>query len=97
MVIEMIRSSVQEMDARRVKAGRQPTPGDKAAAGMFTIHPANHWLHIEKQKPNPKMLFGGFWHQGELCIMFADTNMGKSVLAVQLGNSISRQDPGRPL
>jgi hypothetical protein len=39
------------------------------------------------------MLFGNFWLQGELCILFADTNMGKSILAVQLGNSISKHQP----
>jgi hypothetical protein len=36
------------------------------------------------------MLFGEFWFEGELCILFADTNLGKSILAVQIGNSISK-------
>ena len=43
------------------------------------------------------MLFGEFWHQGELCILFADTNAGKSVLAVQIGESIARATKHRPL
>ena len=36
------------------------------------------------------MLFSEFWHEGEICILFADTNVGKSILAVQIGNAISR-------
>ena len=36
------------------------------------------------------MLFSEFWLEGELCMLFADTNLGKSMLAVQLGDSISR-------
>ncbi|MFD2146594.1 AAA family ATPase [Mucilaginibacter antarcticus] len=40
------------------------------------------------------MLFGDFWYEGELCILFADTNVGKSILAVQIGDALSR---GRPL
>ncbi|MGZ3874773.1 MAG: AAA family ATPase [Mucilaginibacter sp.] len=40
------------------------------------------------------MLFGSFWFQDELCILFADTNVGKSILAVQIGDSISS---GRPI
>jgi RecA-family ATPase len=36
------------------------------------------------------MLFSEFWFEGELCILFADTNLGKSILAVQIGNSISK-------
>jgi len=39
------------------------------------------------------MLFGEFWFEHELCILFADTNQGKSILAVQIGNSISRGEP----
>jgi len=39
------------------------------------------------------MLFGEFWHEGELCILFADTNVGKSILAVQIGDAISRGEP----
>jgi RecA-family ATPase len=36
------------------------------------------------------MLCGEFWHEGELCILFADTNLGKSILAVQIANLISK-------
>ena len=36
------------------------------------------------------MLFSELWFEGELCILFSDTNLGKSILAVQIGNSISR-------
>lgn len=35
------------------------------------------------------MLFGKFWFEGELCILFADSNVGKSILAVQIGNCIN--------
>ena len=36
------------------------------------------------------MLFDKLWYEGEICILFADTNVGKSILAVQIGDSISR-------
>ncbi len=41
----------------------------------------------------PDMLFGELWYEGELCIMFADTNLGKSILAVQIADSISNGKP----
>ena len=56
---------------------------------IFTIKPANIWIDEAKLRPIPKMLFGEFWFEGELCILFADTNLGKSILAVQIANSIS--------
>jgi RecA-family ATPase len=39
------------------------------------------------------MLFGKFWYEGELCILFADSNLGKSILAVQIANSINTGIP----
>lgn len=57
--------------------------------GLFTIKSANQWIKESKLNPIPRMLFGEFWFENELCIMFADTNQGKSILAVQIANSIS--------
>ncbi|NDP22202.1 MAG: AAA family ATPase [Paludibacter sp.] len=56
---------------------------------IFEIKSANQWIEQAKNRPIPKMLFGEFWFEGEICILFADTNLGKSILAVQIGNSIS--------
>jgi len=61
--------------------------------GLFTVRTATRWIEQAKNRPIPKMLFGEFWFESELCIMFADTNLGKSILAVQIGNSISRGEP----
>jgi RecA-family ATPase len=58
--------------------------------GLFTVMPANKWIEQAKSRPIPQMLFGELWFQNELCILFADTNLGKSILAVQIGNSISK-------
>lgn len=62
----------------------------KESKGLFIVKTANRWIEHAKTRPIPKMLFGEFWFEGELCILFADTNLGKSILAVQIGNSISR-------
>ena len=69
------------------------TPFSKDTIGIFIIKTANEWLEQAKLKPIPNMLFGEFWYENELCILFADTNLGKSILAVQIGNSISRGIP----
>jgi hypothetical protein len=56
----------------------------------FIVRPATQWMELAKQEPVQKPLFGPFWTEGELSILFADTNMGKSVLAVQIANSLTR-------
>ncbi len=75
----------------------QPPPGSLAGGDkMIDIKTANQWLDEQRLKPAPKKLFGAFWLEGELCILFADTNMGKSILAVQIGDSISRREATFP-
>lgn len=51
---------------------------------------ANEWIQIAKTQPNPRPLFGNFWHQGEVAILFSNTGKGKSILAVQLADGISK-------
>jgi hypothetical protein len=52
--------------------------------------PANQWIEEAKQRPIPKQLYKELWHEGEICIMFASSGLGKSVKAVQIGNEISK-------
>lgn len=61
--------------------------------GLFIVKEASVWIEEAKIRPIPKMLFSEFWHEGELCILFADTNTGKSILAVQIGDSIATGQP----
>jgi len=51
---------------------------------------ANKWIEQASRRPIPRMLFSEFWFEQELCILFADTNVGKTILAVQIADSISR-------
>lgn len=57
---------------------------------MFRATSANQWIKEVKDLPTPKMLFSEFWVENELAILFADTNVGKTILAVQIADSISR-------
>ena len=56
----------------------------------FTLKPMNEWIEEAKNRPIPNMLFSELWYENETCILFADTNLGKSILALQISNSISK-------
>ena len=56
-------------------------------------HLANEWIELAKKLPNPKPLFGNIWHQGEVAILFSNTGKGKSILAVQLADGITKGYP----
>ncbi len=67
------------------------SPADSKDA--FIIKPAGEFLDMADSPAESDMLFGDFWYEGELCILFADTNVGKSILAVQIGDALSRGTP----
>lgn len=62
-------------------------------AALLEVKTANNWIKQASKRPIPKMLFSEFWYEQELCILFADTNVGKTILAVQIADSISRGHP----
>jgi archaellum biogenesis ATPase FlaH len=64
--------------------------------GMFIVKPANQWTEEAISKPVPQMILGELWFEGEICILFADTNVGKSILGVQIANSITRDQKIEP-
>jgi DNA-binding NarL/FixJ family response regulator len=61
--------------------------------GCLIIKEANTWVEEAKNRPIPNMLFSELWYENEVCILFADTNLGKSILAVQIADSISKGKP----
>ncbi|WP_157691892.1 AAA family ATPase [Polaribacter sp. KT25b] len=60
---------------------------------ILTDKTANEWLEIGSRIIDPKPLFGNIWHQGEVGILFSNTGKGKSILAVQLADAISKGNP----
>ena len=59
-------------------------------SNFFICKSANQWIQEAKQRPNPEPLYMTLWFQGEHCCLFADSNIGKSVLAVQIGTAIAQ-------
>ena len=56
---------------------------------LLHIRTAEQCLEEASRQPAPKMLFDELWFENELCIFFADTNVGKSILAVQIADAIA--------
>ncbi len=80
----------QKMREEHIRLWHPPQNGKM---GIFTIKNGNEWLNDASKLEVPNMLFDEFWYQDEVCILFADTNTGKSILGVQIADSISRGEP----
>lgn len=70
-----------------------PSLFDGICDGLLIVKTANQWIEEASEKPNPKQLWDDFWYEGELCCLFADTNVGKSIYAVQIAAEIAKHCP----
>lgn len=73
------------------KFAEQPLDESKPIdVGLFTIKSFNQVLVDASKRKEPERLFDEFWYEGETSCLFADSNVGKSILAVQIARDIAR-------
>ena len=58
--------------------------------GILTIKTANQAVTDASTRPDPVQLYLELWYEGEVCCLFADSNLGKSIFAVQMADEIAR-------
>ena len=63
---------------------------DTTDIGMLSIKSANRTLEDAARRPDPEQLYLELWYEGEVCCLFADSNLGKSIFAVQMADTISQ-------
>lgn len=72
-----------KVDSELAKAGVEST-------NMFVVKSANQTIAEAKARPNPVELWMSLWFEGEICCLFADSNVGKSIYAVQIANEVAQ-------
>lgn len=63
---------------------------DTTDIGMLSIKSANRTLEDAARRPDPEQLYLELWYEGEVCCLFAYSNLGKSIFAVQMADTISQ-------
>nr|DAW25441.1 MAG TPA: DNA directed DNA polymerase [Caudoviricetes sp.] len=46
---------------------------------------------MASKRPSPKPLFLNLWYEGEVCCLFSDSNLGKSIFAVQIATELDKK------
>ena len=55
------------------------------------VRPVSAWMDgAAAALPTPRPLLGSLWFEGEMTVLFSETNAGKSVLAVQVADAVAR-------
>ncbi len=61
-------------------------------AGLLSFKTANDWVEEALNSPDPKMYFHNLIVQFENTVIFASSNVGKSILAVQIAEAIAWEE-----
>ncbi len=73
-----------------LQSAEQTSTGVPTSVGMLSIKSANRTLTEASMTANPKQLYGEFWFEHEIGCLFADSNVGKSILAIQIAEDIAK-------
>jgi len=74
-------------DLSRAEVLRNGAPD---VVGMLRIKSVNDTLKDAQLRPDSKSLWLNLWYEGEVCCLFSDSNLGKSIYAVQIGDYIAQ-------
>jgi len=83
--LESLKGTAHPHHASPVATALQP----QKLPGLIT-RTASERLNSAKSKPPVTPLFDAFWLKGELAFLFGSTNVGKSILAVQIADAIAK-------
>lgn len=81
-------STLYEM-FRNLKENSSSDPADD----YFVAATGDEWTDLGAAMAPSRDLYGCMWGEGELCCLFADTNLGKTILAVQIGVELAKTEP----
>lgn len=83
-----IKKIKQKSDSETV----EPAPGHEitSSESPFIVRTANEHIQYASGLKIPKMLFSEFIYETDLTILFASTGVGKTILGVQIADSIAR-------
>src|SRR6187401_2800167 len=82
---------------QREKIRREQAELDRTDTMLLT-RPANEWhLPVRDRKAYSEELFGPLWRVGEVALLSGPRGVGKSILAVQIAESIARGRPVLPM
>ncbi len=81
-------STIQEQLKAATESARSES--ESTCVGIFKIKTANQTIEDASKQPKPKPLWKSLWYEGEVCCLFSDSNLGKSVYAVQIAEHVAQ-------
>ena len=82
----------QQLEAEGQEAAKREKEmlEEEFEVGIFTVTSANKTMRDAAREKDPIKLYDELWYEGEMCCLFADSNVGKSIYAVQIATEIAK-------
>lgn len=78
---------LKKLAARNVQAAQEA-----AMRGCtLAMKPGREWQRAAAKKRKPRPLYRSMWYEGQIAMLFADTNQGKTILATQIAVDLARE------
>lgn len=84
--LDKIEFEKRRKEAQRLASGLL----DQIPDYIHLLKSGNEWVDMAIQEKDRESLWGSLWKENEICILFADSNIGKSIYAVQIAFEIAK-------
>lgn len=81
------------VDDTPYSAEEQTASDNNSEPELLVVKSANDWIFEAAARKDPRPLWLSLWHENEICCLFADSNLGKSIYAVQIASEIAKTEP----
>lgn len=86
-------SAADIVDDTPYSAEEQASSDNNSDPDLLVVKSANDWIFEASEREDPCPLWLSLWYEGEICCLFADSNLGKSIYAVEIASEISKTEP----
>lgn len=86
---EQMMAGVQDPHPGEAEQTETSFPKRVPESNFLIVRPMNDWIEEAKTQITPAKLFGDFWHESEMVILFASAGVGKTLLAYQIAAGIT--------
>lgn len=85
--IECKQRLLEEAESRKLEAQKLSSPTIPDI--VHNVWAASQWIENAKFSSHSQSLYKNIWFEKEICLLFADSNIGKSILATQIACNIA--------
>lgn len=72
------------------REAKQELAHETKTVGVLSVQSTRQAVEEAVSEANPRQLFHSFWFENEICCLYADSNVGKSILAYQIAIEIAK-------